>query len=103
MQEASLECLKIVVATLRGALGDDLGVFVGRITRGFLGPVAIRIWVVTIRIVIVGRTGIHGIQNHTEDAALHAAEQVARAREGFLRGLAASYNEKKAVGLHRKD
>src|SRR6267378_8548945 len=66
----------------------------------FLRAVAIRVWVIPIRVVVVRRPGIDGIENDAEDVALDATEKIARPTEGCLRCCPATNDEQDAVSLH---
>ena len=65
--------------------------------RGFLRAVAVRIGIVAIGVVIVGRTRIDGVENHTEDVAFHGGEEVASARKSFLGSFATANDKKNAI------
>src|SRR5205814_1214977 len=102
-QRASLQGLGIILAIAGDAMGNGLGIFFMRRFRRLLRAISIRIGIIAVGIVIVRGAGVHGIEDHAEDAALDAAEQVARASESFLGCGTTPNDEKYAVGLHGKN
>src|SRR5712664_805670 len=66
----------------------------------FLRAVAVRVWVIPIRVVVVRRARIDGIENDSEDTALDTTEKIARPSEGFLGRFSAPNDEQDAVRLY---
>src|SRR5215469_7978582 len=98
-KEPSLQFVGIVlvcVCSMRNRTVNRNLIFV-TLFQGFLRAVAVRIGIVAIRVVIVGRTRIDGIENHTEDVAFHGGEEVAGARKSFLGSFAAANDKKDAI------
>ena len=96
---------RIVVAIAWGAFGDSFWMYfrIKRSISSFLRAVAVGIRIVAIRIVVVRGAGIDGVQHDAEEAAFHADEQIAGAREGFLGCFTAAHDEQNAVGLHGQE
>src|SRR5437899_314076 len=66
----------------------------------FLRPVAIRVWVIPIRVVVIRCVRVNGVEDDAEDAALHAVEKVACPSEGFLGRFTTPDDEQDAVRLY---
>src|SRR5712692_1461139 len=105
-QRASIKGLGVIVIIIiiaGNALGDGFGIFFMLSFSRFLGAISARVWIIAVRVVVIRGAGIHGVEDHTEDSALDAIEQVAGASESFLGCFAAANDEKNAVSLHRKN
>src|SRR5690349_2871579 len=103
-QASSSEFLIILVLVVNGDFVTSFEAFVGM--RGFrvlLRAVTLRIRIIPIGIVIVRGAGIYGVQNDTEEMALHAEEEIAGPCESFLGRFAAAHNEENTIGFNGED
>src|SRR5882724_11935200 len=96
------ERLGIIVGMMR--MSGLRRTIVGRAMNflGFLWPVSVRIRIVAIGIVVIRSRRVDRVQHYAQQTAFHADQQIACAREGFLRRFAASHHQQYAVRLHQE-
>src|SRR6202021_4291419 len=75
----------------------------GRFCHVFAVTIAVGIWIVAIRIVIIGRARIDGVEYDAEQTAFNRHQEIARPTESFFGGFAAADNQQNAIGKRRED